>query len=117
MALNKEIIITPLIQEVSTYQEYSFSDLNNLSGGYFPSSFVPYKDTVEFFAYDLNGRLVYQDYNFTDYQLPDTGLGVVASGSTNNKSSQITLLPEQNTLRYVSTTGQYNIYYNFLEIY
>jgi len=113
MALNKEIIITPLTQEVSTYQEYSPSDLNNLNGNYFPSTFIPYKDTVEFFAYDLNGRLVYQDYNFTDYQLPDTGLGVVASGSTNNESSQITLLPEQNTLRYVSTTGQYNIYYNF----
>ena len=124
MALNKEIIITPLIQEVPTYQEYSAADLNNLNGQYLPSTFVPYNDIVEFFAYNLNGRLLYQDYNFTDYRIPDTGLGIIADSSqnqfndlsiqtSNNKASQITLLPEENTLKYVDTTGQFNIYYNF----
>jgi hypothetical protein len=124
MALNKEIVITPLIQEVPTYQEYSAADLNNLNGQYLPSTFVPYNDIVEFFAYDLNGRLLYQDYNFTDYRIPDTGLGIIADSSqnqfndlsiqtSNNKASQITLLPEENTLKYVDTTGQFNIYYNF----
>ena len=124
MALNKNIIVSPLSIEPPTVQGYSAADLANLNSQFIPSTFIPFKDIVEFYGYDLNGNLITQNLDFRDYQFPSTGLGIVASGSQNqfndtsipqsdNKASEIRLDPGQNVLDLVGTRGQFNVYYNF----
>ena len=124
MALNKNIIVSPLSIEPSTVQGYSAADLANLNSQLLPSTFIPFEDVVEFYGYDLNGNLITQNLDFRDYQFPSTGLGTVASGSQNqfndisipqsdNKASEIRLDPGQNVLDLVGTRGQFNVYYNF----
>ncbi len=124
MALNKNIIVSPLSVEPSTVQNYSAEDLVNLDSLSLPSTFIPFEDVIEFYGYDLNGNIVTQNLDFRDYQFPNTGLGTVASGSenqfndvsipqSNNKATQINLNPGQNVLDLVGTKGQFNVYYNF----
>ena len=124
MALNKNIIVSPLSAEPSTVQNYSDADLANLNSQLLPSMFIPFEDVVEFYGYDLNGNLVAQNLDFRDYKFPNTGLGTVASGSqnqfndvsipqSNNKASEISLDPGQTTLDLLGTRGQFNVYYNF----
>jgi len=124
MALNKNIIVSPLSVEPSTVQNYSDADLANLNSQLLPSTFIPFEDVVEFYGYDLNGNLVAQNLDFRDYQFPNTGLGTVASGSqnqfndvsipqSNNKATEISLDPGQTTLNLLGTRGQFNVYYNF----
>ncbi len=124
MALNKNIIVSPLSAEPSTVQNYSAADLVNLNSQFLPSTFIPFEDVVEFYGYDLNGNLIAQNLDFRDYQFPNTGLGTVASGSenqfndisipqSNNKATEISLNPGQNVLDLMGTRGQFNVYYNF----
>ena len=114
MALNKNIVVTPLSIEPATVQGYSVADLNNLNSQFLPSTFIPFEDVVEFYGYDLNGNLITQNLNFIDYGFPATGLGTVASSSqnqfndtsipqSNNKSSEVRLNPGQNVLDLVGT--------------
>jgi len=125
MALNKNIIITPLSSDPSTVQGYSITDLVNLNSQFLPSTFTPFEDIVEFYGYDLNGNIIAQNLDFRDYDFPNTGLGTVASGSenqfndisipqSNNKATEIRLNPGENVLNLVGTRGQFNVYYNFL---
>lgn len=60
MALNKNIIVSPLSAEPSTVQNYSAADLANLNSQLLPSTFTPFEDVVEFYGYDLNGNLIAQ---------------------------------------------------------
>ena len=124
MAINKNIIVSPLSVEPSTVQNYSPADLSNLNSQLLPSTFIPFEDVVEFYGYDLNGNLIAQNLDFRDYQFPSTGLGIVASGSanqfndtsipqSNNKATEISLDPGQTALDLLGTRGQFNVYYNF----
>lgn len=124
MAINKNIVVSPLSAEPSTVQNYSEADLANLNSQFLPSTFIPFEDVVEFYGYDLNGNLIAQNLDFRDYTFPNTGLGTVASGSenqfndvsipqSNNKATEIRLNPGQNVLDLIGTRGQFNVYYNF----
>jgi hypothetical protein len=84
------------------FQEYSTSDTSLITFLETQSSFNPQTDTVEFFVYDLNNQIVYENVsNFYGYNLD----------SDNNV---LTLDPGADLINYGFTEGQYNTVYNFL---
>ena len=84
------------------FQEYSTSDTSLITFLETQSSFDPKTDTVEFFVYDLNNQIVYENVsNFYGYNLD----------SDNNV---LTLDPGADLINYGFTEGQYNTVYNFL---
>ena len=68
MALNKNIVVTPLSIEPLTVQGYSAADLANLNSQFLPSTFIPFEDIVEFYGYDLNGNLITQILEIINFQ-------------------------------------------------
>ena len=84
------------------FQEYSTSDTSLITFLETQSAFDPQTDTVEFFVYDLNNQIVYENVsNFYGYNLD----------SDNNV---LTLDPGKNVTDQGFTEGQYNTVYNFL---
>ena len=88
--------INPLTFEL---QEYSSEDTSLITNLESQTSFNPQTDKVEYFIYDLNNQLLYEDLNFSGYKLIDNIL---------------TLYPEENLLFQDFNEGQYNTVYNFV---
>ena len=84
------------------FQEYSTSDTSLITFLETQSAFNPQTDNVEFFVYDLNNQIVYENVSdFYGYKLD----------SDNNV---LTLDPGADLINYGFTEGQYNTVYNFL---
>ena len=88
--------INPLTFEL---QEYSSEDTSLITNLESQTSFNPQTDKVEYFIYDLNNQLLYEDLNFSGYKLIDNIL---------------TLYPGENLLFQDFNEGQYNTVYNFV---
>jgi hypothetical protein len=84
------------------FQEYSTLDTSLITFLETQSAFNPQTDNVEFFVYDLNNQIVYENVSdFYGYKLD----------SDNNV---LTLDPGADLINYGFTEGQYNTVYNFL---
>jgi hypothetical protein len=82
------------------FQEYSPQDTNLINSTGVQSSFDPNTDNVEYFVYDLNGNILFQNANYPDY------------GYNNG----VILLDPEKDLRNVGyTEGNYNTLYNFVK--
>ena len=82
------------------FQEYSPQDTNLITSVGVQSTFDPNIDNVEYFVYDLNGSILYQNANYPDYGFNN---GVI-------------LLDPEKDLRGVGyTEGNYNTLYNFVQ--
>lgn len=88
--------INPLTFEL---QEYSSEDTSLITNLESQTSFNSQTDKVEYFIYDLNNQLLYEDLNFSGYKLIDNIL---------------TLYPGENLLFQDFNEGQYNTVYNFV---
>jgi hypothetical protein len=88
--------INPLTFEL---QEYSSEDTSLITNLEIQTSFDSQIDKVEYFVYDLNNQLLYEDLNFSGYKLIDNIL---------------TLYPGENLVFQDFNEGQYNTVYNFI---
>jgi len=88
--------INPLTFEL---QEYSSEDTSLITNLEIQTSFDSKIDKVEYFVYDLNNQLLYEDLNFSGYKLIDNIL---------------TLYPGENLVFQDFNEGQYNTVYNFV---
>ena len=88
--------INPLTFEL---QEYSSEDTSLITNLEIQTSFDSQIDKVEYFVYDLNNQLLYEDLNFPGYKLIDNIL---------------TLYPGENLIEQDFNEGQYNTVYNFV---
>ena len=96
-----EIINTiPLDPTTFEFQEYSLSDTSLITSVEIENSFNPSTDYVEYFVYDLNGNIAYENITgYPGYRLIDNVL---------------TLYPDVDLTTLGFTEGQYNTLYNFL---
>jgi hypothetical protein len=84
------------------FQDYSIEDTNLITNLEVSSVFDPQKNKIEFFIYDLNNNVIYQNVNnFNQY--------------TVTNSDTIVLDPGLNVTSQGFTEGQYNVVYNFIE--
>ena len=85
---------------------YELSDQNVIPNENIITSFIPFEDVVEFWAYDVNKILVGGDNNLKNYDiLPSPSL---------EGGSEITLTPIQNAIDGGYDTGELNVIYNFI---
>ena len=96
-----EIINTiPLDPTTFEFQEYSLSDTSLITSVEIENSFNPSIDYIEYFVYDLNGNIAYENITgYPGYKLIDNVL---------------TLSPDVDLTTLGFTEGQYNTLYNFL---
>jgi hypothetical protein len=96
-----EIINTiPLDPTTFEFQEYSLSDTSLITSVEIENSFNPSTDYIEYFVYDLNGNIAYENITgYPGYRLIDNVL---------------TLYPDVDLTTLGFTEGQYNTLYNFL---
>ena len=73
------------------------------------NTFFTTSSCIEFFVYDLSQNILYDSYNFNNYQ-------VLNSGDINDslQLSQFVLNPESNVNGLGYSQGEYVAYYNFL---
>jgi hypothetical protein len=92
--------ITPLNPTTFEYQEYSTEDNSLITSLEIETSFTPGVDIIEYFIYDLNGDIIFEDVNgYGGYSLIDNVL---------------TLDPQADLITQGYTEGQYNTVYNFV---
>ena len=98
-----EIInISPINPITFEFQDYSSSDTSLITSIETPSVFNSKTDNVEFFVYDLNNQIVYQNVDdFSSYTL-------------SSENNSLILTPGENLINYGFTEGQYNTVYNFV---
>ena len=96
-----EIInITPLNPTTFEFQEYSLEDNSLITSLEVETSFNSQTDKIEYFVYDLNGNILYENVTgYTGYRLLDNVL---------------TLFPDVDLTTLGFTEGQYNTLYNFV---
>ena len=80
-------------------QEYSSADTSLITNLQIETSFDPKKDKIEYFVYDLNSNLFFENLNFSDYKLLDNVLF---------------LDPQVDLVNVGGTEGEYNTVYNFV---
>jgi hypothetical protein len=84
------------------FQDYSIEDTNLITNLEVSSVFDSQKDKIEFFIYDLNNNIIYQNVNnFNQY--------------TVTNSDTIVLDPGLNVTSQGFNEGEYNVVYNFVE--
>ena len=96
-----EIInITPLNPTTFEFQEYSLEDNSLITSLEVETSFNSQTDKIEYFVYDLNGNILYENVTgYTGYRLLDNVL---------------TLYPDIDLISQGYTEGQFNTLYNFV---
>ncbi len=83
------------------FQDYSIEDTNLITNLEVSSVFDPQKNKIEFFIYDLNNNVIYQNVNnFNQY--------------TVTNSDTIVLDPGLNVTSQGFNEGEYNVVYNFV---
>jgi hypothetical protein len=92
--------IIPLNPNNFEFQEYSLEDNSLITSLEIETSFNPQTDKIEYFVYDLNGNILYENVTgYTGYRLLDNVL---------------TLFPDVDLTTLGFTEGQYNTLYNFV---
>lgn len=81
-------------------QEYSPQDTNLINSTGVQTTFDPNTDNVEYFIYDLNGNILFQNANYPDYGF---------------NNGVIILDPEKDLRGKGYTEGNYNTSYNFVK--
>jgi len=82
------------------FQEYSPQDTNLINSTGVQTTFDPNTDNVEYFIYDLNGNILFQNANYPDYGF---------------NNGVIILDPEKDLRGRGYTEGNYNTSYNFVQ--
>jgi hypothetical protein len=82
------------------FQEYSPQDTNLINSTGVQTTFDPNTDNVEYFIYDLNGNILFQNANYPDYGF---------------NNGVIILDPEKDLRGKGYTEGNYNTTYNFVK--
>ena len=92
--------IIPLNPNNFEFQEYSSEDNSLITSLEVENSFDSQKDKIEYFIYDLNGNILYENVTgYTGYRLLDNVL---------------TLYPDIDLISQGYTEGQFNTLYNFV---
>ena len=92
--------IIPLNPTTFEYQDYSIEDNSLITSLEVETLFTPGVDIIEYFIYDLNGDIIFEDVNgYGGYSLIDNVL---------------TLDPQADLITQGYTEGQYNTLYNFV---
>ena len=92
--------IIPLNPTTFEYQDYSIEDNSLITSLEVETLFTPGIDIIEYFIYDLNGDIIFEDVNgYGGYSLIDNVL---------------TLDPQADLITQGYTEGQYNTLYNFV---
>lgn len=92
--------IIPLNPNNFEFQEYSLEDNSLITSLEVETSFNSQTDKIEYFVYDLNGNILYENVTgYTGYRLLDNVL---------------TLYPDVDLTTLGFTEGQYNTLYNFV---
>ena len=92
--------IIPLNPNNFEFQEYSSEDNSLITSLEVETSFDPQKDKIEYFIYDLNGNILFENVTgYTGYRLLDNVL---------------TLYPDIDLISQGYTEGQFNTLYNFV---
>ena len=92
--------IIPLNPNNFEFQEYSPEDNSLITSLEVETSFDSQKDKIEYFIYDLNGNILYENVTgYTGYRLLDNVL---------------TLYPDVDLISQGYTEGQFNTLYNFV---
>jgi len=91
--------INPINPATFELQEYSSEDTSLITNLQIETSFDPKKDKIEYFVYDLNSNLLFQNLNFSDYKLLDNVLF---------------LDPQTDLINSGGDEGEFNTVYNFV---
>jgi hypothetical protein len=92
--------IIPLNPNNFEFQEYSSEDNSLITSLEVETSFNPQTDKIEYFVYDLNGNILFENVTgYTGYRLLDNVL---------------TLYPDIDLISQGYTEGQFNTLYNFV---
>lgn len=92
-----------------TNSVYNEKDLNLIPSFQVNTTFEK-KSYIEYFVYDLNKNILFQDNNFTSYIVQNDPFS-----SLSNEVSQIKINSEENLLNVGFSQGEYNVLYNFLK--
>jgi hypothetical protein len=102
--------VTASIKQINpnsiTSEGYELSDQTIIPNENIVTSFIPFEDIVEFWAYDVNNILIGGNNNLTNYN--------VTPPPTSEGNSEITLLPIQNAIDEGYDIGKINVIYNFV---
>jgi hypothetical protein len=85
---------------------YELLDQNIIPNESIITSFIPFVDVVEFWAYDINNNLIGGNNNLLDYNLTPS--------PTSEGNNEITLTPLQNAIDAGYDIGKINVIYNFV---
>ena len=101
-------VVTPISADNFSLQLYNAVDENLFTVNQI-NTFFTTSSCIEFFVYDLSQNVLYDSYNFNNYQ-------VLNSGDINDslQLSQFVLDPEGNVNGLGYSQGEYVAYYNFL---
>jgi len=102
--------ITQISPDKFSIQDYTFEDYDIVPNFEVTSIFKPSGSVVEYFIYDANSNLLFENYNFPGYSFTEdpsiTNLGGF---------STMDLTPEEDLINTGYDVGQYNVVYNFFE--
>lgn len=101
-------VVTPISTDDFSFQLYDAADENLFTVNQI-NTFFTTSSCIEFFVYDLSQNVLYDSYNFNNYQ-------VLNSGEIDDslQLSQFVLDPEGNVSGLGYSQGEYVAYYNFL---
>ena len=98
--MSEIVNIIPINPTTFEYQDYSNEDISLITSFETEVQFTPGIDIIEYFIYDLDGNILFEDVDgYGGYSLIDNGL---------------VLDPQTNLISQGYTEGQYNTLYNFV---
>jgi len=98
--MSEIVNIIPINPTTFEYQDYSNEDISLITSFETEVQFTPGIDIIEYFIYDLDGNILFEDVDgYGGYSLIDNGL---------------VLDPQVNLISQGYTEGQYNTLYNFV---
>jgi hypothetical protein len=98
--MSEIVNIIPINPTTFEYQDYSNEDISLITSFETEVQFTPGIDIIEYFIYDLDGNILFEDVDgYGGYSLIDNGL---------------VLDPQINLISQGYTEGQYNTLYNFV---
>jgi hypothetical protein len=97
-----------IVTQVFSPTSYNPSDEVLLNPSITQSIFDPSQNYIEYTIQTLDESFTTTDYNYNRYSFPKSGV-------TSNDIGDIIISPENDIANYGFTSGEYNVYYNFLK--
>jgi hypothetical protein len=97
-----------IVTQVFSPTSYNPSDEVLLNPSITQSIFDPSQNYIEYTIQTLDESYTTTDYNYNRYSFPKSGV-------TSNNIGDIIISPENDIANYGFTSGEYNVYYNFLK--